>query len=77
MIPPGVRQDATGARAGGISVRDFFAATRAIAAHQRVKCVDLTEFDPAMDVNDSGALTAARWLTEILSGYKLRRQTQS
>jgi formiminoglutamase len=60
---------APGARPGGIPVRDFFAAARVIAAHPKVRCVDLTEFDPSRDVSDIGALTAARWLAEILAGY--------
>jgi formiminoglutamase len=63
---------APGARAGGISARDFFAAARVIAAHPKVRCVDLVEFDPAMDVNAIGALTVARWCGEILAGF-LRR----
>ena len=64
---------APGARAGGISARDFFAAARMIAAHPKVKCVDLVEFDPSMDVNAIGALTAARWFAEILRGFVARR----
>ena len=64
---------APGARPGGIPVRDFFAATRAIAAHPKVRCVDLTEFDPSRDVGDIGALTAARSVAEILAGYLARR----
>ena len=64
---------APGARPGGIAVRDFFAAARVIAAHPQVKCVDLTEFDPSRDVGDIGALTAARWVAEILAGYLARR----
>jgi arginase family enzyme len=63
---------APGARPGGIAVRDFFAAARIIAAHPKVGCVDLTEFDPSRDVGDIGALTAARWLAEILAGYAAR-----
>lgn len=63
---------APGARAGGISVRDFFAAARIVAAHPKVRCVDLTEFDPAMDVNAIGALTSARWCAEILAGFVRR-----
>jgi formiminoglutamase len=65
---------APGARAGGISARDFFAAARLIAAHPKVKCVDLAEFDPSADVNAIGALTAARWFAEILAG-RLGRMT--
>jgi formiminoglutamase len=63
---------APGARPGGIAVRDFFAAARTIAAHPKVKCVDLSEFDPSTDSNATGALTAARWLAEILAGLSLR-----
>src|SRR5882724_8488614 len=59
---------APGARAGGISARDFFAAARIIAAHPKVRCVDLVEFDPATDMNAIAALTAARWCAEILAG---------
>jgi formiminoglutamase len=63
---------APGARPGGIAVRDFFAAARLIAAHPKVRCVDLTEFDPSLDVANIGTLTAARWFAEILAGFKLR-----
>lgn len=64
---------APGARPGGMPVRDFFTAARAIAAHPKVKAVDLTEFDPSLDVSDNTALTAARWFAEILAGYAARR----
>jgi len=64
---------APGARAGGISARDFFSAARSIAAHPKVRCVDLTEFDPGMDVQATGALTAARWVAEILAGFNARK----
>lgn len=64
---------APGARPGGINVRDFFAATRIITAHRAVKCVDLTEFDPSIDSNATGALTAARWVAEVLAGLSLRQ----
>jgi formiminoglutamase len=63
---------APGARPGGIAVHDFFAAARMIAAHPKVAAVDLTEFDPSLDVNATGALTAARWLAEILAGFQSR-----
>jgi formiminoglutamase len=63
---------APGARPGGIAVRDFFAAARVAGAHRAVKCVDLAEFDPSRDVGEVGALTAARWFTEILAGYQSR-----
>jgi formiminoglutamase len=63
---------APGARPGGLAVRDFFAAARVVAAHPKVKAVDLTEFDPSLDVSDITALTAGRWVCEILSGFAAR-----
>jgi formiminoglutamase len=63
---------APGARAGGISARDFFRAARLISTHPKVTCVDLTEFDPSADVKHIGALTAARWFAEILAGVSRR-----
>ncbi|MGE0186848.1 MAG: arginase family protein, partial [Hyphomonadaceae bacterium] len=53
---------APGARPGGVAVQDFFDATRSICAHPKVRSVDLTEFDPSLDVAAIGALTAARWV---------------
>jgi formiminoglutamase len=63
---------APGARPGGVSPQDFFDATRLICAHQKVRCVDLTEFDPSLDVADISALTAARWACEVLAGFMRR-----
>lgn len=63
---------APGARPDGISPGDFFAAAREIAEHPKVKVVDLTEFDPSLDVADISALTAARWFCEILHGFAER-----
>jgi formiminoglutamase len=63
---------APGARPGGVSARDFFAAARVIASHPKVKCVDLAEFDPGTDVNATGGLTAGRWFAEILAGFVAR-----
>ncbi|PWE18503.1 arginase [Marinicauda salina] len=63
---------APGARPGGMAAHDFFAAARRLAAHPRVKAVDLTEFDPGIDVADITALTAGRWLCEVLAGYAAR-----
>ncbi len=60
---------APGARGGGIAVSEFLAATRLIAAHPKVHCMDLTEFDPGMDVNAAGALVAARWVAEVAAGF--------
>ena len=63
---------APGARPGGMPVAMFFAAARRLAADPRVKLVDLTEFDPTLDVADITALTAGRWVCEILAGFALR-----
>lgn len=60
---------APGGRPGGLSVRDYLAAARMIAQHPKVACVDLTEFDPSLDVSDIGSLTAARWFAEVLAGF--------
>lgn len=63
---------APGARPGGMAVTDFFRAARRLAEEDRVRVVDLTEFDPGLDVSDISALTAARWVCEILAGYRMR-----
>jgi formiminoglutamase len=63
---------APGARAGGLAVHDFFAATRRLAADSRVRVIDLTEWDPSLDPGDLSALTAARWVAECLAGYEMR-----
>ncbi len=63
---------APGARPGGMAAHDFFDATRLIGRHPLVRAVDLTEFDPSLDVADLGALTAARWFVELLAGFSLR-----
>ncbi len=63
---------APGARPGGMAVTDFFLAARRLAAEDRVRVVDLTEFDPSLDVSDISALTAARWVCEVLAGYSMR-----
>ncbi|WP_229773443.1 agmatinase family protein [Iodidimonas muriae] len=64
---------APGARPGGLSAAAFFKAARQIARHKKVRAVDLTEFDPSLDISDITALVAARWLAEILAGVALRR----
>jgi formiminoglutamase len=64
---------APGARPGGVAVQDFFDATRLICAHPKVRSVDLTEFDPSLDVAAISALTAARWACEVLAGFLNRR----
>ncbi|MGD9966059.1 MAG: arginase family protein [Hyphomonadaceae bacterium] len=63
---------APGARPGGVAVQDFFEATRLICAHPKVRSVDLTEFDPSLDVAAISALTAARWTCEVLAGFQRR-----
>lgn len=61
-----------GARPGGVSVHDFFDATRVIGAHPRVRAVDLTEYDPSLEIGDLGSLTAGRWFCELLAGFEAR-----
>ena len=56
-----------------MAVQDFFAAVRDLAAHPKVRLIDLTEWDPPLDPTDLSALTAARWLAECLAGFELRR----
>jgi formiminoglutamase len=72
VVERGAMPGAPGARPGGVSAQDFFDATRLICAHPKVRCVDLTEFDPSLDVAAISALTAARWACEMLAGF-LRR----
>ncbi len=69
VIERGCMPGAPGARPGGVSPQDFFDATRLICAHPKVRCVDLTEFDPSLDVASISALTAARWACEVLAGF--------
>lgn len=63
---------APGARPGGLPVWDFFRAARRLVEEQRVRLVDLTEFDPGLDASDLSGLTAARWMAEVLAGYTRR-----
>jgi len=72
VIDRGQCPGAPGARPGGLSARDFFRAARHVATHPKVRLVDLTEFDPSLDVSDITALTAGRWVCEILAGYRAR-----
>ena len=61
-----------GARPGGVSVHDFFDAARVIGAHPKVRAVDLTEYDPSLEIGDLSSLTVGRWFCEILSGVSSR-----
>ena len=63
---------APGARPGGMAVADFFAAVRRLAAEPKVRLIDLTEWDPPLDPTDLSALTAGRWLAEVLAGFETR-----
>ena len=64
---------APGARPGGMPVDMFFAAARYLGRQPKVRLVDLTEFDPGIDVSDITALTAGRWVCEVLAGFAGRR----
>ena len=61
-----------GARPGGVPVHDFFDAARVIGAHSKVRAVDLTEYDPSLEIGDLGSLTAGRWFCELLAGFETR-----
>lgn len=61
-----------GARPGGASVQDFFEATRVIGACAKVRAVDLTEYDPSLEIGDLGSLTVGRWFCELLAGFEAR-----
>jgi arginase family enzyme len=50
----------------------FFQAARLLGTERKVKLVDLTEFDPSLDVANITALTAGRWVAEILAGFSAR-----
>jgi len=69
VIDRGQFPAAPGARPGGISVQDFFDATRVVGAHPKVGAVDLTEYDPSLEIGDLASLTAARWFVELLAGF--------
>lgn len=63
---------APGARAGGMLAEEFFAAAQWLAAQPQVRAIDLTEWDPPLDRTDLSALTAGRWLAEVLAGFESR-----
>ena len=72
VIDRGQFPGAPGARPGGMAAHDFFAAVRMLAASPKVRLIDLTEWDPALDPSDLSALTAARWVAECLAGFEQR-----
>ncbi len=72
VIERGLAPGAPGARPGGMTTAEFFAAARLAGAHEKVAAVDLAEFDPSLDVSDITALVAARWVAEILAGFSDR-----
>lgn len=74
VIDRGQLPGAPGARPGGMPAQMFFDFARHLAADSRVRLVDLTEFDPSLDVSDISALTAGRWVCEILAGVLWRKQ---
>lgn len=61
-----------GARPGGVGVHAFFEATRVIGSHPKVRAVDLTEYDPSLEVGDLGSLTVGSWFCELLAGFEGR-----
>ncbi|MDP8993679.1 MAG: arginase family protein [Pseudomonadota bacterium] len=63
---------APGARPAGMAAEMFFEAARAIAAEPRVRVADLTELDPSLDLSEVSALTAGRWVCELLAGLSRR-----
>lgn len=72
VIDRGQLPGAPGARTGGMPSRTFFEAARLLAAQPLVRAVDLTELDPGLDVSDVSALTAGRWVSEVLAGFSAR-----
>ncbi len=72
VIDRGQFPGAPGARPGGMSSHDFFAAVRLLAANPKIRLIDLTEWDPPLDSTDLSALTAARWVAECLAGFEAR-----
>jgi arginase family enzyme len=63
---------APGARPGGMLGEEFFVAVQWLASQAAVRAIDLTEWDPPLDPTDLSALTAGRWLAEVLAGFESR-----
>jgi formiminoglutamase len=72
VIDRGQMPGAPGARPGGMPVDMFFQAARMLGAEEKVRLVDLTEYDAGIDVGELGALTAGRWVCEVLAGFARR-----
>ncbi|MFN3388761.1 MAG: arginase family protein [Allosphingosinicella sp.] len=72
VIDRGQCPGAPGARPGGMPADMFFAAARRLGEDPRVRLVDVTEFDPSLDLGEITALTAGRWVCEILAGFSAR-----
>ncbi len=68
---------APGARPGGMMPADFFVAARIAGAHPKLRSADLAEYDPASDVAEVSALTAARWFAELAAGFAARGGTSA
>ncbi|HEX9932723.1 MAG TPA: arginase family protein [Allosphingosinicella sp.] len=72
VVDRGQLPGAPGARPAGMPAAMFFEAARILAPRPQVAVVDLTEFDPGLDVSHVSALVAARWVAEILTGFAAR-----
>jgi formiminoglutamase len=63
-----------GSRPGGVTPWELRMAARMCGLHPKVQAMDLVEMDPARDVADVTALTAAACLLEFAVGFARRRQ---
>lgn len=72
VVDIGQAPGAPGARPGGASASEVFAAARRLGAHPSVRVIDITEFDPSLDPTAATALTIARVIAEILAGFAER-----
>lgn len=76
VIERGLSPGAPGGRSAGLMPFEFFKAARLVGACEQVRAVDLCEYDPDMDINDTTALIAGRWLAELLCGFRVRKDRQ-
>ena len=63
---------APGARPMGLPAQDYLRLSALLAGQPKVRLIDLTEWDPPLDPTDLSALTAARWVAEVLTGFEAR-----